>query len=542
MKQIAVVLSMTLLVCVARGAVFSVTNVAGLQAALTAAQDNGEDDVINVASGVYVVAARLVYAATEGHGLSIVGAGAQATRLDGNHAHQIMHLESPLGGNVNVAGMSFVNASNTFGEGIGGGLAIICAGASVPCVASCVFSNNCALRTAGGVYVSTEAGAVVTNCVAARNTTVIDDGGGIYIYKDSGGGTVLAAGNLIAHNVLRAHPSAVGGVDGSGLFIYYLGSYCTIIISNNAVVNNTLRSGSGACYVRATSGAALYLLDNVFSGNVSADDSEISGGAAHIDVSTGVLRISGNRLITNEVIGTPAQGDGGGLAVHFNTGGAFDMRNNSFEGNAANRHGGGANISLGNNVTQALIVQNLFVGNRAGTEGAGGALQINSESPVTLVNNTLAGNVAGEGGGLGYYAEAAADRALLFNEIYWSNVPNALAVLGTGTVQAKYSALENGVGQSWFGAGCIATYPQFVNSGAGNYRLAEGSPCINAGTNFAWMAGSTDLEGNPRVYEGRVDMGCYEFVPEAGGMGMAGLVGFTIYKLQVTSWRRRRGK
>ncbi len=537
MKSVFVLLVTVLLAGAARAAVFSVTNVAGLQAALTAAQANGEDDVINVASGVYVVSTRLAYAGAENRALSIIGAGAAATRLDGNRAHQVMVLENAEGGAISVAGFTFVNGSNTFGEGIGGGLAIVCNGAGVPHVASCVFSNNCALRTAGGVYLSTQSGATITNCIAARNTTVIDDCGGIYIYKDSGAGTLLAAGNIIHDNHLRSHPGAVGGVDGSGLFIYYLGSYCTMIVSNNVLRNNTLQSGSGAFYVRATSGAALHLIDNTFSGNVCADDSEISGGAAHIEVETGLLRIIGNRFVTNRVTGTPGQGDGGGLAVRFNTGGAFELHNNIFERNEANRHGGGANISLGNNVTQALMVQNLFAGNHAGTEGAGGALQINADCSVMLINNTVAGNRAGDAGGLGYYAETAADRAWLYNEIYWSNSPTALGVLGTGTVQARYSALEHGAGESWFGAGCITGEPCFVNSTLGNYRLLEGSPCINTGTNFPWMTGAADLDGNPRIHDGQVDMGCYEFIPEAGFGGMLGV--FTVYNVQYTLWRRR---
>jgi len=518
MNHVTMLLIPALLACGARGAVFSVTNVTGLQTALSIAQTNGADDVINVASGVYAVTARLTYAGAENRALSIIGAGAAVTRLDGGHARQIMQLDNAMGGNISVAGLAFVNASNSFGEGIGGGLAMVCNGAGVPCVASCVFSNNCARRTAGGVYLATQAGAVITNCIAARNTTVIDDGGGMYVYKDSGDGTVLAADNSIHDNYLRAHPDAVGGVDGSGLFIYYLGSSCTIMVSNNVLRNNTLQSGHGAFFVRATSGAHIHLINNVFSGNVSADDSEIRGGAAHLELETGLLRVSGNYFLTNRVAGTPGQGDGGGLAVTFNTSGAFELRNNIFARNEANRHGGGANIGLGNNVTQALIVQNLFIGNCAGAEGAGGALQLNAACAVTLINNTMTGNRAGDAGGLGYYAEAAADRAWLYNEIYWSNAPNALAVLGTGTVAARHSALEHGAGESWFGAGCSTGDPCFVSSVAGNYRLADDSPCINTGTNFPWMAGALDLDGNPRVYGSRVDMGCYEFVPEPAGV------------------------
>jgi len=61
------------------------------------------------------------------------------------------------------------------------------------------------------------------------------------------------------------------------------------------------------------------------------------------------------------------------------------------------------------------------------------------------------------------------------------------------------------------GIGNITNDPLFSNSLSGNYRLQMGSPCIDAGTNEPWMAVATDLDGKPRIIDGRVDMGAYEF-------------------------------
>jgi len=52
--------------------------------------------------------------------------------------------------------------------------------------------------------------------------------------------------------------------------------------------------------------------------------------------------------------------------------------------------------------------------------------------------------------------------------------------------------------------------PLFVDPDNGDYHLAAGSPCINAGTNGAVQPGETDLDGLPRIIGGVVDMGAYE--------------------------------
>ena len=62
------------------------------------------------------------------------------------------------------------------------------------------------------------------------------------------------------------------------------------------------------------------------------------------------------------------------------------------------------------------------------------------------------------------------------------------------------------------GTGNLAADPQFVDVAGANYHLQPTSPCINAGLNQPWMTGATDLDGNPRIADGTVDMGPYEFI------------------------------
>ncbi|NLF38560.1 hypothetical protein GX586_03900 [bacterium] len=56
--------------------------------------------------------------------------------------------------------------------------------------------------------------------------------------------------------------------------------------------------------------------------------------------------------------------------------------------------------------------------------------------------------------------------------------------------------------------------PLFMDVKAGNWRLRDDSPCVNAGTNLEWMATAWDLDGMPRIIDGIVDLGAFERVPE----------------------------
>jgi len=63
----------------------------------------------------------------------------------------------------------------------------------------------------------------------------------------------------------------------------------------------------------------------------------------------------------------------------------------------------------------------------------------------------------------------------------------------------------------WFDVGNITNTPLFVEiNGWSDLRLQPNSPCINAGNN-ATVSTTSDLDANPRMVGGTVDMGAYEY-------------------------------
>lgn len=57
---------------------------------------------------------------------------------------------------------------------------------------------------------------------------------------------------------------------------------------------------------------------------------------------------------------------------------------------------------------------------------------------------------------------------------------------------------------------CIGCEALFANAAENDFRPAAGSPCINSGNND-FVEGATDLDGNPRIVNGKVDIGAYEY-------------------------------
>jgi len=183
---------------------------------------------------------------------------------------------------------------------------------------------------------------------------------------------------------------------------------------------------------------------------------------------------------------------GGGVAIDWSGG---TVQNCIVRGNTAATSGGIECCGSGK------IINTLITRNSAGSYGSGVRLRDGGYMESCTVVSNLSG-------GCGVYITSGGGPppVILNSIIYYNETQNRVGSV-TGMTNA-YVCTTPAIA----GTGNITNEPRFVNLG-GDYHLMAGSPCIDAGGNRPWMATGTDLDGKPRIINGRVDMGAYECDP-----------------------------
>ncbi len=282
-------------------------------------------------------------------------------------------------------------------------------------------------------------------------------------------------------------------------------------------------------------GNTLRIIDSRFHGNAAT-----SGGA--VSISTGDLWMRGSLLQGNRA------DEGGALysesivirlfdnvfvANQARRGGAIKcfggrISGTRFEDNTADELAGAVYMEFA--FVDLFISNGLFLGNQA----PNGAVLVGADSMTNLHNITISGHPGGAGGLLRSDGEI-----VIANSIVWGN---GGASLGTATV--RHSLIEGGHPG---GTGIIDLDPRFIDAANGDYRLASGSPAIDAGNNAdvrrdTWMdidedgdvdEELEDLDGNPRRHDDAgvvdtglgtapiVDLGAYERQTDSDGAGIS---------------------
>ncbi|MHC4462699.1 MAG: right-handed parallel beta-helix repeat-containing protein [Planctomycetota bacterium] len=276
--------------------------------------------------------------------------------------------------------------------------------------------------------------------------------------------------------------------------------------------------------------SSLTVINCTFTGNYAGNDDGGGHGA-------GMYNVSGNPTVTNcKFIGNSAialdggEGAGGGM---YNGQSNPTLTNCTFMGNTAGHNGGG----MYNYESSPTLTNCAFSGNLAregGTGSYGGGMYSSYFCNPTLTNCTFSGNTAradyADGGG-GIY-NGTHTSVTLINCIFWANSSSQgsqIFLYRSDKTSIRYCDIQDGAGGvyvfnsflEWLD-GNIDADPCFVDPDGDddilgteddNLRLSTDSPCIDAGDpNYIAGPNETDLDGNPRVITGRIDMGAYEFL------------------------------
>ncbi len=424
---------------------------------------------------------------------------------------------------ISVIAMGGPSRTTIVGSGFDGGDPVRCAYVANALLAGFTLTGGSA-SSGGGVFC--DWGAKILGCVIVSNAS------------GWGGGACGSVGDSVLstpHGERNAVAGTLAGcrvADNVGF-----GAGCIGVVSDCVIEGN---SDAGLYHVPVVRGSRI--AGNMGGGasnpgfglietcEVSGNSSPFSGGG-----------IAGFHTVRGCTVESNSAGAGAGIAgmglsivencrVRGNTawsfgGGIWDakeVRTSILEGNSAFYGGGYFGQGFGR------LVGCLIAGNRA--EGRGGGVY----DAFEIENCTLVNNEAGiSGGGVtGFYIHAGFAPQRILNSILSGN---AAPVLPDAEV------LQAALFESANAFNCIPPTPGFPAElgniaddpvfAADSFRPGALSPCVDAGANAEWMAGTVDLDGRPRILNGRVDIGAYEFPtpkpcgdrerprPQGGGKG-----------------------
>jgi len=276
---------------------------------------------------------------------------------------------------------------------------------------------------------------------------------------------------------------------------------------NSASYLDTVQVAAGTYIEQISLKTGVRLIgDGAFSTIIDANSVDTTVKSGFCDPNT--------RLTGFTITGGDAR-DGGGM---YNVYSDVIITNCAFIDNRA-RFGGGA---MRNMYSDPNILNCIFIGNSAADRG--GAIHNRSDSRPTITNCTFTQNSANIGGAMRNWDSAPK----ISNCIFWQNTAPTdpeISNLECSPVISHSDIAGCGSSAEWYtsfgtdAGGNLDTDPLFVDpngpdgiagTGDENLRLANGSPCIDAGDNNAIIANPLDNDGNPRISNDVVDMGAYE--------------------------------
>ncbi len=354
-------------------------------------------------------------------------------------------------------------------------------------IAGLTITNGFATDGAG-VYVLDGSGATIRNCVFSGNFVPTSSG---VIQSDN---TPPETASLVIEECV------ISGNVGGGVAITY--SIDDLEIAGTTISGNTGPGVNMAVFPSQTS----VMRDSAVTGN----------GAAGVILKANLVQVTGSLIADNGETGLALTGAFGGNAV--------EVLNCTITGNTSASNTGG----LACHADAAAVIRNCLVTGNTGRSAGGVA--ISGFGAFEITGCTVSGNTSTEFGGGGIRAFGT-DPTVIENCILWGNIasPGPQLLLDSGfnnpaIVNVNFCDVEGGAAEVsveinccdsshlTFGPGNIDADPLFVDPKAGDYHLAAGSPAVDAGNpDFVAAADETDLDGDPRVVGGLVDLGADEF-------------------------------
>jgi parallel beta helix pectate lyase-like protein len=458
----------------AAGATFCVATRDELQAALTEAGSNAQDDSVLVVQGTY--GGQLITSIGEAHVLAIEGGyvpgcGSRTvdpanTILDGGTAGVVLALAYTAKANITVNGVTVRNGIH--GSGPGSGLYIATGGGDVTITNSVLSANagDAALKVYGARIATIGASVLKNNSQAVSlsaqtllltNNTFDGNADGVSadgVSADgvsSQGNSATVSNNTFHNNggiCLNLYSSAPTFTITGNLFennscqVFYNNTASSSIFTSNTFDSNF---GANASVIRIISPRYFSASANIFRNNAQ----KTSAGAILLLNAASVVIIEGNSFVGNS-----AQ-SAGALRISGSSGVETLVSHNVFRDNVATTGGAGAMLTENRTVT---LVNNLFVGNSAATSG--GALYVSLYDALYLTNNTLSGNTAGTAGA-GLYVLMPSDNATmeLRNNIFWNN----------SAAQSKDLWIDNDADNNYVPSAVDLKYNDFDPSAQGTY-------------------------------------------------------------------------
>src|SRR5829696_8410394 len=412
-------------------------------------------DTIKLAGGDYNLNASGDLDVTES--LTIAGAGADESGIDGNGAitgDRVLHITS---GTLTISGLTVHDGSATGG---GGGIAAE-GGTTLKLTNSKVSGNNAS--SGGGILVLGTA--TLTNSTVSGNNAAF--GGGIYA-----GSTATLINSTVSGN--NANGGAGGGILAS-----------TATLTNSTVSGNTTSGRGGGIWGAGT------LTDS----SVRRNKAGIEGG--------GIFAFSGSLTVNRSTVSDNDSTNNGG-GIYFTSPGTLNVTNSTLSGNESAAWGGALSTDEGTtNLQSATINRNVADADAADgavLAGDGGGLDRFGTATVNLRNTILAGNL---------------DRSASPENPDW-NCNGGVVSQGYNLLSSTAGcAVAPASGDQTAADPRLA----FLANNGGKtltHALLSTSPAINTGNpatpGSAGACPSTDQRGVPRSLGGRCDKGAYERV------------------------------